>query len=80
MQMIPFLLRSPPPNFSPRAQTLPAAIDVKRASASPAQPDSTWGEEGTLKGPVTQGLLGGLWNVETLGAGRIAGKTFGRTA
>lgn len=52
------LLPNPHPNFSPRAQTPPAAIDVNRASASPAQPDSTWGEEGSLKGPVAQGLLG----------------------
>lgn len=52
------LLPNPHPNFSPRAQTPPAAIDVSRASASPAQPDSTWGEEGNLKGPVAQGLLG----------------------
>lgn len=41
---------NPHPNFSPRAQTPPAAIDVKHASASPAQPDSTWGKKAILKG------------------------------
>ena len=45
----------PHPNFAPRAQTPPAAIDVTRASASPAQPDGTWGEEGGLKGPDALG-------------------------
>lgn len=76
---------NPHPNFSPRAQTPPAAIDVKRASASPAQPDSTWGEEGNLKGPVVQGLLeyrrkekrSGIF--ETVATGRITGETFRTT-
>lgn len=48
----------PHPNFAPRAQTPPAAIDVTRASASPAQPDGTWGEEGGLKGPAAFGRQG----------------------
>lgn len=52
------LAPNPHSNFAPRVQTTPAAIDVTRASASPTQPDGTWGEEGGLKGPEAFGLSG----------------------